>query len=135
VGCAGPLGDLGLVGAGVDAQLRGAEVEGLVGLARVGADTEAGALGQQVGPARREVGQLGDGGVVLVGRQGGPAGVAAGGTGEAHEDSVVRVVDGVNGVSGVRGVLSHWIILEYVFDLCQVPGLACRGRNPAGWPH
>jgi hypothetical protein len=110
VGLAGPAGDLGLVGAGVDAQLGGAEVEGLVGLARMGAGGDAGALGQQVGPARRDVGQLGDGGVVLVGRQGRPAGMAPGGTREAGDDGVVAD-DGV-----VSGVFSHRAILEYVFD-------------------
>jgi hypothetical protein len=102
----GPAGDLGPVGAGVDAELGGAEVEGLVGAARVGADGEAGALGQQVGPACRDVGQLGDGGVVLVGRQGRSAGVAAGGARELGDDSVVS------------GVISHRAIVEYVFDFC-----------------
>jgi hypothetical protein len=106
VGLVGPAGDLGLVGAGVDAQLGGAEVEGLVGLARVGAGGEAGALGEQVGPARGDVGQLGDGGVVLVGRQGRPASVTAGGARELGDDSVVC------------GVVSHRAIVEYVFDFC-----------------
>jgi hypothetical protein len=100
------VGDLGLVGAGLDAQLGGAEVEGLLGAARVGADGEARAPGQQVGPARSDVGQLGDGRVVLVGRQGRPAGVAAGGARELGDDSVVS------------GVISHRAIVEYVFDFC-----------------
>jgi hypothetical protein len=111
------VGDLGLVGAGVDAQLGGAEVEGLVGVACVGAGGEAGALGQQVGPAGRDVGQLGDSGVVLVGGQGRPAGVTAGGAREPGDDSVVS------------GVISHRAIVEYVFDFRQVPGLACWRRN------
>jgi hypothetical protein len=72
----------------------------------VGADGQAGALGQQVGPARRDVGQLGDGGVVLVGRQGTPAGVEAGGARELGDNSVVS------------GVISHRAIVEYVFDFC-----------------
>jgi hypothetical protein len=106
VGLVGPVGDLGLVSAGVDVELGRAEAEGLVGAARVGADGEAGALGQQVGPARGDVSQLGHGGVVLVGRQGAPAGVTAGGARELGDDSVVS------------GVISHRAIVEYVFDFC-----------------
>jgi len=68
-----PLRDQAEVGPGIDAELGGRQVPGLVPAALVGADGQAGALRQQVGPAAGHLAQRGGGFLLL-----GPGQLAAG---------------------------------------------------------
>jgi hypothetical protein len=63
----GPAGYLGGVGSGVDAELGCAQVHGFVHVAVVGAGLDAAGFGEEVGAALGDVGEFGDGGVVLAG--------------------------------------------------------------------
>jgi hypothetical protein len=62
-----PSAYLILVDTAVYAELGSAQVHGLVQVSVVGAGLDIGDLGKQVGSARGDIGQLGDGCVVLVG--------------------------------------------------------------------
>jgi hypothetical protein len=104
---AGPAGNLGRVGAGVDAELGGLEVASFIGMALVVPGFEAGGLGEEVGAAAGETGELGNGGVVLGIGEGPVPGVAGGGAGDAGGEDAVML-----------GVC-HQTMIEYVFDFCR----------------
>jgi hypothetical protein len=101
----GPVGNLGRIGPCVNAQLGGAKVVSLVGIAVMEAGRGPGAVGEKVGAALGDVSELGDGGVVLGLGEAGVAGVATGGSLDAGDDDVVCGTDGC-----------HEIIVECVFE-------------------
>jgi hypothetical protein len=104
----GPAGDLRGVGSGVDAELRGLEMVGLVGLAVVESGGGSGAAGQEISAALGDVGEFGDGGVVLGLGERAVAGVTPGSSGDTGDKDVVCGSDGC-----------HRVIVEPVFDRRQ----------------
>jgi hypothetical protein len=70
VAAAGPAGDLGGVGSGVDAELRGLELVCLVWLVCMASCQRAGDVGEEVGAACGKAGERSGGGVVLAGGEG-----------------------------------------------------------------
>jgi hypothetical protein len=93
-----------LIGPGFEQEISGLAAAGLVDIAFVAADLEPGDLGQQIGAALGELGQLGDRLGLFGFGEGPPPGVVPGRTGD------------LGGKDTVGSALIHPAILEHTFD-------------------